>query len=317
MTTTGPAAALSSSIINNAGHPASSAPAVAVKCLNKPRLSPEALLHQRQEAQLLSTLKHNNVIGLLDLIDAPLHLFMVQHQCDYDLFEAIQTCDGGKMSEQRIKGLFGQVCSAVAYCHSMNVFHRDLKPENILISVTSDSKEVVKLTDFGLATKNQLSDEFGCGTHRYMSPECYTGKGKRGLALPYYCPANDVWALGVILINLLTAQNPWNAPSRDDAHFNCHIMAARSKTSDTFMVQFNFALAASTLLRQVFDLDPFRRPTASDLKALASWECSLRSVVPVANHGGKFAMSEFQMRCRSHIVPAAPAPLNSRTRTFY
>ncbi|KAI0790653.1 hypothetical protein C8Q75DRAFT_806056 [Abortiporus biennis] len=124
------------------------------------------------------------------------------------------------LSRTRLKliaSMFSQMCDAVAACHEQSVFHRDIKPENFIVTdgwsvaTGKDGKEirerkvVVKLTDFGLSTKDLESADMDCGSAPYMSFEC------RNNIHPTYSPrAADVWSLGIVLINMLYHYNPWS-----------------------------------------------------------------------------------------------------------
>ncbi|KIY53047.1 kinase-like protein, partial [Fistulina hepatica ATCC 64428] len=79
-----------------------------------------------------------------------------------------------------IASMFRQMCEAVEFCHSQQVFHRDIKPENFIVteetlpssstySLRSSRKVVVKLTDFGLSTTDEESGDMDCGSAPYMS----------------------------------------------------------------------------------------------------------------------------------------------------
>lgn len=179
---------------------------------------------------------------------------LVLEHCEADLFDAI-TAKQGFDTAKAIE-LFEQLCTALLHCHSKGVYHRDLKPENILLA-----NGKVKLADFGLATTSATSTDFGCGSIRYNSPECFKGN------TPYNCASNDIWALGIILINLLTSKNPWVEPTHTDKHFNVHILQynKHSHKRDSFATQFNFPPKMCLLLRQIFSIDPSKRPQIPEI----------------------------------------------------
>lgn len=76
-----------------------------------------------------------------------------------------------------IASMFAQMCEAVATCHDASVFHRDIKPENFIVTDGSylnqdgirERKVVVKLSDFGLSTRDAVSSDMDCGSAPYMS----------------------------------------------------------------------------------------------------------------------------------------------------
>jgi serine/threonine protein kinase len=92
-----------------------------------------------------------------------------------------------------------QLCHVLAWLHARDVVHNDIKPSNILYAHLGDDP-LVKLSDFGLARR------ISChpvgrpkqGTPEFMAPELWVGK-----PVP---PANDVWALGITLVELCTGE---------------------------------------------------------------------------------------------------------------
>jgi serine/threonine-protein kinase len=112
-----------------------------------------------------------------------------------------------KLDAERAVRITLRICEALAYIHDHGVIHRDLKPENIIL----DADDNIKLIDFGIAGKagaRRLT--FGkfsntMGTPDYISPEQV--KGKRGDA------RSDLFALGVILYEMLTGRTPFEGPN--------------------------------------------------------------------------------------------------------
>ena len=173
--------------------------------------------------------------------------------CEADLFDTIMK---GVLEEKKALLFFSQLVSAIAACHETGIYHRDLKPENALLSKGKNPE--MRLTDFGLATTDPVSTEFGCGSVRYMAPE---NLGEKTDKAPYLSAANDVWSLAIILINMLTGKNPWVEPSNKDKHFRSHILST-NRTIDSFRAQFQFSDGFCQVLRMVFCSSPHNRPTA-------------------------------------------------------
>lgn len=113
----------------------------------------------------------------------------------------------GKLSAERAMRFTIGICEALEYIHHNGVVHRDLKPENIMV----DSEDRIKLFDFGIAgsvgmrrlTFGKLTREMG--TPDYISPEQV--KSKRGDA------RSDIYALGVMLYEMLTGEVPFHGPN--------------------------------------------------------------------------------------------------------
>ncbi len=184
---------------------------VAVKVIRR-GLDTEDILHRfRTERQILASLNHPNIARLLDggATDDGLSYFVME----YIEGVPIHTyCDTHRLSiEDRLR-LFQGVCAAVHYAHQNLIVHRDLKPSNIL--VTPDG--VPKLLDFGIAkflnpnlpgyTVPMTRTELRVMTPEYASPEQIRGET--------LTTASDVYALGVLLYELLTGQRPFHLIGR-------------------------------------------------------------------------------------------------------
>ena len=179
---------------------------VALKAI-KPELADEHTLRRFQnERQALAVLDHPNIIRLLDggqSEDGLPYLVM-----DYVEGVAIdEHCASHKLTVAERLELFRTVCTAVHYAHQNLVVHRDLKPGNILVT----PEGVPKLLDFGIA--KLLRPEYSAHaigitrtrlqpmTPKYASPEQVMGQP--------ITTASDIYALGVVLYELLTGHHPF------------------------------------------------------------------------------------------------------------
>jgi non-specific serine/threonine protein kinase/serine/threonine-protein kinase len=182
---------------------------VALKVIKRGMDTEQVLARFRAERQILASLDHPNIARLLDggSTEQGVPFFAME----YIEGEAIDAwAEQRALSvDQRLR-LFLQVCDAVAYAHQHLVVHRDIKPLNIL--VTPDGTP--KLLDFGIAkvlhegADEQTSTVTGMRllTPEYASPEQVEGR--------HATTVSDVYALGVVLYELLTGRSPYRARSR-------------------------------------------------------------------------------------------------------
>ena len=130
-------------------------------------------------------------------------------------------CDDRQLGTRERLALFADVCAAINHAHQKGVIHRDIKPSNIMVTLIGD-KPVVKVIDFGIAkaTEGRLTDktlftrlEQFIGTPVYMSPEqadpCVLDVDTR----------SDIYALGILLYELLVGRPPFDARSLASAGF--------------------------------------------------------------------------------------------------
>ena len=166
----------------------------------------------RRERDILASLEHRHIARLYDVGTAPTGLpFMVLEYIEGQPLPAY--CDEHHLTLHERLQLFLQVLSAVQYAHTKLVLHRDLKPSNILVNEQGE----VKLLDFGIAKLIQGSEtgavapstELTQHNGHVLTPDYAAPEQIAGAPLT---TASDVYALGVILFELLTGQRPYRLP---------------------------------------------------------------------------------------------------------
>ncbi|MGL4420904.1 MAG: protein kinase domain-containing protein, partial [Gemmataceae bacterium] len=209
---------------------------VAVKLIRVERGGSQTILARFEaERQAIALMDHPHIAKLLDAgttdFGAP---FFVM-----DLVKGVPLtdyCDTHKLSIPERLNLFMQICSAVQHAHQKGIIHRDLKPSNILVE-SHDGKPMPKVIDFGLAkatsglqlTENTLFTGFGTvmGTPLYMSPE-----QAKFNAVDVDTRA-DIYALGVILYELLTGTTPLTRESIKKAALDEMLKLIREQDAPT------------------------------------------------------------------------------------
>ncbi|OAV87620.1 RAN protein kinase [Puccinia triticina 1-1 BBBD Race 1] len=230
----------------------------AVKALNKIGLDARQKSFQRREIALHSLASsHPSIVTLHAVIESPSCIFVILDYCpDGDLFGMITEKQRYLGKTAAIKAVFIQIIEAVQFCHRLGIAHRDLKPENILCKARGDD---VVLADFGLATAEKTSADFGCGSTFYMSPECQGGLFERLGA--YSTLHNDIWSLGVILVNLSCGRNPWKQACPSDETFRAYLA-----NPDFLRSILPISEACNALLKRIFALNPAARISLEELK---------------------------------------------------
>ncbi|SAM03609.1 hypothetical protein [Absidia glauca] len=194
---------------------------VAIKVLSKLGLDQEELDLQQLEIDIQSSLKHPSLLGLERVIHEKDHVFMVMELCDQgDLFDFVMN-DQQHPDETLVKSVFGQILDAVQHMHALGIYHRDIKLENVLLKSEDNDHDATQFTckvaDFGLATRDRYSLEFGCGSTTYLAPEHFDDAS--GSMDPYDAAASDVWSVGILLLAFLFGRNPWQEATAADPSF--------------------------------------------------------------------------------------------------
>ena len=169
---------------------------------------PQLSLRMKQEAQILSRLRHHpNIVRLVDfnMTSSGLPYMVMEYLDGDDLGELLRT---GAFPPWQVAAVVRQVAAGLSAAHACDIVHRDLKPENVMIVRVAGAVESVKLIDFGVS-KALWSSGMGTagqliGTPDYMAPEQAQGGGLGVDARA------DQFALAAMTYEMLTGESPFS-----------------------------------------------------------------------------------------------------------
>uniref|UniRef100_A0AAQ5X266 Protein kinase domain-containing protein n=1 Tax=Amphiprion ocellaris TaxID=80972 RepID=A0AAQ5X266_AMPOC len=223
---------------------------VAIKIVNREKLSESVLMKVEREIAILKLIEHPHVLKLHDVYENKKYLYLVlEHVSGGELFDYL--VKKGRLTPKEARKFFRQIMSALDFCHSHSICHRDLKPENLLL----DEKNNIRIADFGMASL-QVGDsllETSCGSPHYACPEVIRGEKYDGRKA-------DVWSCGVILFALLVGALPFD----DD---NLRNLLEKVKLGVFHMPHF-IPPDCQNLLRGMIEVDASKRLTVSSVKRL-------------------------------------------------
>ncbi len=222
---------------------------VAIKILEKNRISHQDIKRIETEINILKTIHHKNIIQLYSIMQTSESIYLIMEYAEgKELFDYI--VEKKKLDEKEACNFYQQIINGIEYLHKLNIVHRDLKPENLLLDST---KRKIKIVDFGLSSiynKNQLL-KTACGSPCYAAPEMIKGNFYKGINI-------DIWSSGIILYAMICGYLPFD--DKNDELLYSKIMKGE------FIIPNFISDSGKDLINKILCVDPDKRIRIKDIK---------------------------------------------------
>ena len=191
---------------------------VAVKAIH-PKYANNPAIRSRfkQEAIMLNTLNHPNIVKFYNFVENEYGVFLIMEYVEGCTLEEFITKKNGLIVEEKAYPMMLEILNAFAYAHQHGIIHHDIKPSNIFL----DKEGHIKVMDFGIA---QIISEAGysegkessMGTPAYMSPEQVFGQKLD--------QRSDIYSLGVLFHQMLTGRAPYDSTTMSELEIKGHVV---------------------------------------------------------------------------------------------
>uniref|UniRef100_A0A8C4I205 mitogen-activated protein kinase n=1 Tax=Dicentrarchus labrax TaxID=13489 RepID=A0A8C4I205_DICLA len=239
---------------------------VAIKKLHRPFQSKLFAKRAYRELRLLKHMRHENVIGLLDVFTAEISLdrlrdfYLVMPFMGTDLSKLMKL---ERLTEDRVQFLVYQMLKGLKYIHSAGIIHRDLKPGNLAINPDCE----LKILDFGLARQADAEMTGYVVTRWYRAPEVI-------LNWMHYTQTVDIWSAGCIMAEMLLGKPLFKGNDRIlncgqrclvlSCKTTCKISLPKVPKKDLHSIFSKASSSAVCVLEKMLLLDPEQRVSASE-----------------------------------------------------
>jgi serine/threonine-protein kinase len=268
---------------------------VALKFLLPSVLDNAQVVHRfAREARAAVQIQSEHVARVIDVGTLPTGSpYMVMEYLEGgDLSEAL--VKGGAMPVARAVGYLLQACEAIAEAHALGIVHRDLKPANLFLARRAGRDAIVKVLDFGISKTNETATSgltqtsHVMGSPQYMSPEqMMSSKNVDARA--------DVWALGVILFEMVTGEPPFVAETMAEIVY----MVTQRDAPSLIAKRSDLPPALGAAVARALARDPARR--YADVAQLAL------AIAPFGPPRSEISIERIARVLGSHEAPVAEA----------
>lgn len=250
---------------------------VAVKTIKFDQTSEDCAKFEERfyrEAKSAGRLNHPNIVTIYDVGKSDSTAYIAMELLEGNQLKAILDVHTA-LPIDKIVDIAAQIADGLAYAHKNGIIHRDIKPANIML-VHGDR---VKITDFGIARMSTSSGTLAgtvIGSPRYMAPEQVIGKPVDG--------RSDVFALGVVLYELLTGESPFDGDNINTTMYRIvNELAAPPKTVNPRLPEVFDYIVAKALAKHPDERYQSAKDLASDLRNYANLAIA-RSATASLNH---------------------------------